>query len=404
MKRFLVVVSICSIFTIFLPILRYSSTNYCLCDNNCQDSYEPPPQGGFNYDSLLKDISGRENVGDDVSKNTDIFASIESEDESEPDWSASVYVDDYVRAKYDNFCYEPQIPYYRTDDAMLLDSKVLKARGCKQRLPQVIMPGVRKCGTGALIRFLCIHPNISGPIGEMHYFDSRQPTNLTCYRKKMPFTTTSQITMEKTPTYFYRPFNTPQLIMDEISPDTKIIITLCDPMRRAVSDYLEFLWRETDHFSKDPMYSSVRDTFERTVDDLHLQFGGIQPLNEIVDVGIYVKHLIRWYDTFPRDQILILDGTHLSKDPLPELRRVERFLGLRPFFSRDHFSYNEERKLFCVEFPSNACLSHAKGRKHPVVADETWQKLCEFYKPYNKAIEEMTGRSFEWAKTCPEQS
>ena len=36
-------------------------------------------------------------------------------------------------------------------------------RRAEQRLPDVIIPGVKKCGTGALIEMLKLHPNIVAP-------------------------------------------------------------------------------------------------------------------------------------------------------------------------------------------------------------------------------------------------
>ncbi|XP_006825190.1 heparan sulfate glucosamine 3-O-sulfotransferase 5-like [Saccoglossus kowalevskii] len=316
-------------------------------------------------------------------------------------WDASVDKEAYLRAKYDNFCYKPEEPYFK--HVQPLERSKLKQRGCRKKLPQIIMPGARKCGTGALLRFLKIHPNITGAPEEPHFFDQRR-ANLTTsdYSEKMPYSTDSQLVIEKTPTYFYRPHNTPQLIKDEISSDTKIIIVLCDPVRRAVSDYLEFIWREKRRSEKHVVGKKL-DSFEHLVWDHATIRGGINQLNEMIDVGIYAKHLIRWFDVFSRDQILLLDGTLLLTDPLSELKTVERFLGLRSFFQKDHFSMNEERGIFCMDFPSEYCLPGCKGRKHPHVDDKVWASLCDFYAPYDRSLEQMTGKHFSWVGKCASQ-
>ena len=55
---------------------------------------------------------------------------------------------------------------------------------------------------------------------------------------------------------------------------------------------------------------------------------------------------------------------HLQ-DPLPEIKRVERFLGIDSFFSKDHFFFPEESKFPCFRPSLEAepqCMKGDKGR------------------------------------------
>ncbi|XP_077983043.1 heparan sulfate glucosamine 3-O-sulfotransferase 1-like [Glandiceps talaboti] len=310
-------------------------------------------------------------------------------------WEASYNIQKYIEAKFDNFCYKPKYPYFSTKAKQLLDENELERRGCKKRVPDVIIGGVKKCGTGALLRFLTLHPDVTGPAqGEVHYFDhSVTERNVTWYKEQMPYTTQRKLVVEKTPQYFTFGNNVPERIRGEL-PRVKIIFVLCDPVRRAVSDYLEYQWQKTTA-GKQP-----RQSFESEVIGVA---GKIRDLQEIVDVGIYVKYLIPWYDIFGKNEIFLLDGTKLLTEPFSELHKVENFLNLRKYFRKEHFTFNQKRRVYCVNFPGNYCLPISKGRTHPHIEDDVWQKLCDFYLPYNRMLRNYYQQNFTWDLKCSEQ-
>ncbi|XP_070570912.1 heparan sulfate glucosamine 3-O-sulfotransferase 1-like [Ptychodera flava] len=324
----------------------------------------------------------------------------EEEEEEEPTveevievtWDASFNENAYIKAKFGSSCYAPGMPV--NIPKRLLDKPVLARRECAQRLPQVITLGVRKCGTGALQHFLTVHPNITGPILEVHFFDTSKTfkTGYDAYLKQMPFTTPYQLTLEKTPAYLFRPHDLPKIISRDM-PDTKFIISLCDPVRRAVSDYLEYNRKRTSSLEVFGLHKYIAETFEASI--MHREVG-LDTLNEIVDLGVYIKHLARWYDYIPRDRIHLVDGGKMSEDPTAELRRIETFLGLQHFFREEHFDFNSERGLHCMNFPRNHCLPLNKGREHPEVDDKVMQELRDYYRPFDRLLAETVRRNFTW--------
>ena len=52
--------------------------------------------------------------------------------------------------------------------------------------------------------------------------------------------------------------------------------------------------------------------------------------------GLYAVLVDEWIQTYSQDRILMLNGDQLLKDPLPVLQELERFLGLMPYFTRNH--------------------------------------------------------------------
>ena len=109
----------------------------------------------------------------------------------------------------------------------------------QRRLPQCIIIGQRKAGTKALITFLKgTHPDIVTPRKETHFFDKvkNYRRGLEYYRNQMPTSEAHQITMEKTPAYFFTP-GVPERIK-QMNESIKLILIVRDPVRRMISDYL----------------------------------------------------------------------------------------------------------------------------------------------------------------------
>ena len=106
----------------------------------------------------------------------------------------------------------------------------------KKRLPKMIVIGVKKCGTGALTNFLDMHPR-ARYAGELYYFNREIETkSINWYEAKMPDSFADDIVFEKTPDYLFDK-DVPAAIK-EFNPHTKIIVVLCDPVKRVFSDFL----------------------------------------------------------------------------------------------------------------------------------------------------------------------
>lgn len=71
-----------------------------------------------------------------------------------------------------------------------------------RHLPEVLIIGVKKSGTRALLEFIRLHPDVRAAGCEVHFFDRHYGRGLHWYRNHMPPTIDGQITMEKTPSYF----------------------------------------------------------------------------------------------------------------------------------------------------------------------------------------------------------
>ncbi|XP_006820359.1 heparan sulfate glucosamine 3-O-sulfotransferase 5-like [Saccoglossus kowalevskii] len=311
-------------------------------------------------------------------------------------------INGYIKAKFDNSCYVPN-----TDDLsqrVLVDKKTLKTRGCSQQLPQAILTGVRKCGLGRILQFLRFHPNVEmrSELVPLELFSGSYDKGLELYRKQMPYTTEKQLTIERTPEYFVIPHDVPKRIHDEISPRIKIIAVICDPVKRAISEYVQAKARggESDQQSK------VGKTFEETVIEQERQ-GNVNHLNTIIDSSLYFKHFLRWLQYFPQEQFHLIDSRELIDRPASALQKLEDFLGLPRYFASEHFGDANEKKTGqqCLVFPENICVKpkkNKKRRKRPEVDEDTKQKLYQFFAPYDRSLSDMFKKPFSWSENYGE--
>ncbi|XP_023222674.1 heparan sulfate glucosamine 3-O-sulfotransferase 5-like isoform X1 [Centruroides sculpturatus] len=257
----------------------------------------------------------------------------------------------------------------------------------KRRLPQCIIIGVRKGGTRALLEFLNIHPAIQKATDEVHFFDddSKYQLGLEWYRRKMPYSFPDQITLEKSPAYFITE-SVPWRI-HSMNETIKLLLIVRDPVTRLISDYAQLAANK-----------ARRDRSIASFEDLVIQSdGSINTSYKAVRISMYSIYFRRWLELFSRNQIHVVDGDLLIKDPYLEMRKIEEFLGINHRITRDHFVFNKTKGFYCVRNETaDKCLNDSKGRKHPEISNEIIHKLRRFYAPYNHDFYRTSGTQFNW--------
>jgi len=151
-----------------------------------------------------------------------------------------------------------------------------------------------------------------------------------------------------------------------------------------------------------------RLSFERLVIDSDT--GEIDDRYQAVRRSMYDVHLTRWLHYFSLEQFHFLSAENFVANPAEELRRVEKFLGLRHRITKDLFYFSETRGFYCMcvdqrRRESNPgaqasldgrCLSPSKGRTHPTIDPHVLRKLREFFRPHNERLYQMIGIDFGW--------
>ena len=201
----------------------------------------------------------------------------------------------------------------------------------------------------------------------------------------MPKSSRDQITLEKTPNYSFE--KGVERLIYRMDPNIKLIFMVCNPIKRLISDYVH---NKLSHKNKYPSFKKLVFTKDEKVD------ASYKPVKE----SLYVKALRRFYAYFHKSQILILDGDAFITDPVPQLNRVERFLGLQPVITNEDFIFDKEKGFFCRrENGKSKCMPNYKGRPHPKVQLKYLKVLQEFYKPYNEKFYSLAGTRFNWTES-----
>ncbi|XP_063170993.1 heparan sulfate glucosamine 3-O-sulfotransferase 2 [Candoia aspera] len=255
-----------------------------------------------------------------------------------------------------------------------------------KRLPHALIVGVKKGGTRAVLEFIRGHPAVRALGTEPHFFDRHYERGLEWYRHLMPRTLESQITMEKTPSYFITK-EAPQRIFN-MSRSTKLIVVVRNPVTRAISDYTQTLSKRPDI-----------PTFEG-LSFRNRSLGLVDVSWSAIRIGLYVLHLESWLRFFPLTQIHFVSGERLITDPAGEMARVQDFLGLKRLITEKHFFFNKTKGFPCLKKAGGGtgprCLGKSKGRPHVQIDPDVLEQLQDFYRPYNTRFYEAVGRDFRW--------
>jgi len=99
-------------------------------------------------------------------------------------------------------------------------------------------------------------------------------------------------------------------LIKQYFPDVKILVFLRDPVKRAYSHY----W-----FKKKVTFKEKKETFEEAIKNNYEAY---------IDGGMYYRHLRKYYDIFPKENIGIFWVDDLEKDPVRFIQSVYGFLGV----------------------------------------------------------------------------
>lgn len=261
----------------------------------------------------------------------------------------------------------------------------------RRTLPEFLIIGAAKCGTTSLYNYLIQHPSVLPCFTkEVHFFDYYFHKGISWYRSQFPLLSELDnckkaagvpcITGESSPYYLAHPL-APRRVKEYLT-GIKLICMLRNPVDRAISSYFnqvrlgieklpsfeealaaedERIRGHEERLSADPAYSS----FE------HKYFSYFKR-------GCYAEQLERWYEFFPKEQILVLQSEPFFSDPAPAYRDVLRFIGLPE-------SEPPAYKVF------NA------GGEYDKMTPGLRQVLLEKYQPHNERLFSLIGRRFdEW--------
>lgn len=179
-----------------------------------------------------------------------------------------------------------------------------------------------------------------------------------------------------------------------MNASVKLLLIVREPVTRAISDYTQLLAHSATASPAVPIPLIQQRTFE--------QFsifpnGSINEAYKPLAISVYHNHVHRWLEVFPKEQILIVNGDLLIEDPVSQLQKIERFLGLEPRIGTHNFYFNETKGFYCLRNEtSDRCLRESKGRRHPRINPAVISKLRKYFGEHNQKFYELIGDDLGW--------
>ncbi|OWF49380.1 heparan sulfate glucosamine 3-O-sulfotransferase 1-like [Mizuhopecten yessoensis] len=278
----------------------------------------------------------------------------------------------------------------QTPDSLQLCKK-LKEGSPRKKLPEALIIGVRKAGTGAMRFYLDMHPYVEIANAEISFFDFEYENGYEWYKNQLPMAMQGQLTMEKTSNYFHNKKTVDRIY--NMSSAVKLIVVVREPIERTVSDYLQRKLKKSEN--DDIEYPKFEDfVIDQTT-------GEVDGSEKIIKPSIYYKHLLKWLKYFPLENLHFVDGGNLILNPYEEVKKVERFLGIPHCMTQDKFVFSSTKGFYCVKKnkgrrEETKCLPETKGRRHPLIDPVVMRKLKDFFRPWNEKFYRAIGRSFHW--------
>ena len=210
-----------------------------------------------------------------------------------------------------------------------------------RKIPSFIIIGQTKAGTTSLFDLISNHEAVDPPLfKEPSYWSFYHNAEKEWYSYIFPpiCHRPGTITFEASTSYFHNP-TTSQRIM-EAMPSIKLIVVLRDPVERAFSEYHQYLRMGLEKRSWENV---VKEEIE-TISECPLSPETISEQdinNSFLLRSASLPHLKRYLAHFASHQILTIDYHSFSNQPLTEMSRICKFLGISHSSDKDLPRLNE---------------------------------------------------------------
>ena len=211
----------------------------------------------------------------------------------------------------------------------------------ERELPSYFVVGAKRAGTSSLHEYLVSHPDVlRGFVTKgSRYFDVNHDRGWDWFTRHFP--TRRQVERianrqgvrpilgEASPYYCFHPDAAARIAA--CRPDARIIMLLREPVSRAWSHHRYEVVRGFESLDihqaldREPERLAQVDDVRRTFSHRHHSY---------VARGLYADQLLRLYEHFPRDQVLVLESERLFTDPAGVMATVHTHLGLAPHTGR----------------------------------------------------------------------
>ncbi len=253
----------------------------------------------------------------------------------------------------------------------------------KRTLPDFCIVGPIKSGTSDLAVNILLHPNVMLPLAKEYYtadiekWRTLYPTEK--QKKNYALHTSNGLAVS--------PFLAPYLHwmelvfnLSKIRPNTKVVITLRNPVERFYSHWKwEVFLAGRERATDLPFLNSFPAYVDKAL-SVFPEFPMFTACNsEPLQTSIYWKAVSYWIERFGQDNLLVLDVQDYFLDSNGFLNQIYDFVGLPPFNVPEFENRVNENPIIL-----------------PPPDEESITKLRAFFEPHNQKLWCLLGKEFDW--------
>ncbi|ELS01299.1 glycosyltransferase involved in LPS biosynthesis [Xenococcus sp. PCC 7305] len=241
---------------------------------------------------------------------------------------------------------------------------------CKTKGPDFLIIGTKKSATSAIYSYINEHPQVIPCVRkEMHFFSTHYSKGIEWYLSHFyPIrenirTGKSYLTGEASPGYLGNE-QAARRILNHF-PNVKLIVSLRNPIDRAVSDYY--------HRAKTAKNENC--SLEEALDINDFTHSG-----KYLNRGKYIHGIKSWMEVFPnKQQWLIIRYEDLISEPIKLRKKVFSFLNIP-----DKTNIDFTQKVYANKYD------------YPKITVEKRMELNEYFHESNQQLEKFLNMSFDW--------
>jgi len=263
--------------------------------------------------------------------------------------------------------------------------------------PDFLVVGTMKSGTNTLGRYLEKHPQVFMYPKEIQFFSNEEKyaKGEDWYLQLFQEREEGQIAGERSPVYCSTPHAVKRI--KDLLPDAKFVWIFRNPTLRAYSQYWHFAVR-----------GGEKNEFAKAV-ELEEQWAEDKKMYGYLYRSRYAEQVKRWLEVFSREQMLFLTTEELKANPKPVINGMFEFLGIDQLGEIaqekivSHKTYVP--KNLAVHYHGIKTLENVSPRAlhyfkkfstrpkpgYPPLEKDTFEKLSEYFPPYNEQLGELTG-------------
>jgi hypothetical protein len=246
--------------------------------------------------------------------------------------------------------------------------------------PDFVIIGTQRGGTTSLHSYLGAHPQVSTPsTKELHFITDTYERGLDWYLGQFPpGLPPGTLTGEATPYALFHPLAPRRL--REIAPEAKLIVLLRNPVDRAYSHYLLERARGDETLE----FSAALDLEQQRLGNEEARLlceptyrSEAHKHYSYTARGDYLPQLTRWFEYFPRKQVLVVRSEDLYQRSAETYARVAEFLGIEPELPVPFTAHNQS--------------------SGPPLDPEIRGRLARHFAPMNARLPDLLGWDPDWS-------